>query len=262
MQGKGKNGIKIKLKVELMRNLKMTITYDGFKYKGWQKQKENDLTIQGKLEAVLSKMTGEAIQLVGCGRTDSGVHAENYIANFHTKCAFSINTMLDYLYEYLPEDIVVKSIENVAERFHARYNVKSKTYVYRINNNKFRDVFNRKYSYHLADKLNLTAMRNASEVLIGSHDFQSFSNSKNSDKSTSRTINYINITEQDGLIEIEVNGNGFLWNMVRIIVGTLIEVGKENLKPIDVEKALNEKKRWEAGPLAQAKGLFLREVQY
>ena len=245
-----------------MRNLKMTITYDGFKYKGWQKQKENDLTIQGKLEAVLSKMTGEAIQLVGCGRTDSGVHAENYIANFHTKCAFSINTMLDYLYEYLPEDIVVKSIENVAERFHARYNVKSKTYVYRINNNKFRDVFNRKYSYHLADKLNLTAMRNASEVLIGSHDFQSFSNSKNSDKSTSRTINYINITEQDGLIEIEVNGNGFLWNMVRIIVGTLIEVGKENLKPIDVEKALNEKKRWEAGPLAQAKGLFLREVQY
>lgn len=245
-----------------MRNLKMTITYDGFKYKGWQKQKETDLTIQGKIEAVLSKMTGEAIQLVGCGRTDSGVHAENYIANFHTKCAFSINTMLDYLYEFLPEDIVIKSMENVAERFHARYNVKSKTYVYRINNNKFRDVFNRKYSYHLAGKLNLTEMRNASEVLIGSHDFQSFTNSRNSDKSTSRTINYINIIEKDGLVEIEVNGNGFLLNMVRIIVGTLIEVGKGNLKPIDVKNILIEKKRWEAGPLAQAKGLFLRDVQY
>ena len=245
-----------------MRNLKMTIEYDGFKYKGWQKQKDTDLTIQGKIEAVLSKMTGEDIQLVGCGRTDSGVHAENYIANFHTESAFSTDTMLDYLYEYLPEDIVTKSLEDVAERFHARYNVKSKTYVYRINTNKFRNVFNRKYAYHLAEKINLTEMRKASDVLIGSHDFQSFTNARNSDKSTIRTINYININEKDCLLEIEVNGNGFLWNMVRIIVGTVIEVGKGNLKPIDVEKILNEKKRWEAGPLAQAKALFLRDVQY
>lgn len=240
----------------------MTITYDGSKFKGWQKQKSTDLTIQGKIEAVLSKMTGEEIQVVGCGRTDSGVHAENYIANFHTKCAFSINMMLDYLYEYLPEDIVVKSIENVDDRFHARYNVKAKTYVYIINNNKFRDVFNRKYVYHLADKLNLTEMRSAAEGLIGSHDFQSFTNARNSDKPTIRTINYLNIIEKDGLIEIEVNGNGFLWNMVRVIAGTLIEVGKGNLKPMDIERILNEKKRWEAGPLAQAKGLCLRNVEY
>lgn len=245
-----------------MRNLKMTIAYDGFKYKGWQKQKDTDLTIQGKIEAVLSKMTGEAIQIVGCGRTDTGVHAENYIANFHTKCTFSTDTMLEYLYEYLPEDIGIKAIEDVPERFHARYNVKSKTYVYKINNNKFRDIFNRKYTYHLAQKLDLTEMRNAAEVLIGSHDFQSFTNMRNSDKSTIRTINYINIVEKDGLLVIEVNGNGFLWNMVRIIVGTLIEVGKGNLKPIDVKKTLDEKKRSEAGPLAQAKGLFLRDVKY
>ncbi len=245
-----------------MRNMKMTIEYDGSKYKGWQKQKENDLTIQGKIEAVLSKMSGEVIQVVGCGRTDSGVHAENYIANFHTKCSFSTDAMLDYLYEYLPEDIGVKSIEDVAERFHARYNVKSKTYVYRINTNKFRNVFNRKYIYHLAEKLNISNMRKASEVLVGSHDFQSFVNSRNSDKSTVRTIYYLNINEKDGLVEIEVNGNGFLWNMVRVIAGTLIEVGKGKLKPMDVEKILNEQKRWEAGPLAQAKGLFLRDVQY
>ena len=245
-----------------MRNLKMTIEFDGSKYKGWQKQKETDLTIQGKIEAVLSKMTGEDILLVGCGRTDSGVHAENYIANFHTKCALSIETMLNYLYEFLPEDIVVRSMEEAAERFHARYNVKSKTYVYRINTNKFRNVFNRKYSYHLAEKLNLPEMRKASEVLLGSHDFQSFTNSRNSNKSTVRTIYYININEHDGLLEMEFNGNGFLWNMVRVIVGTLLEVGKGNLKPVDVEKILNEKKRWEAGPLAQAKGLFLRDVQY
>jgi len=128
--------------------------------------------------------------------------------------------------------------------------------------NKFRDVFNRKYTYHLADKLNLTEMRNASQVLIGSHDFQSFTNIRNSDKSTIRTINYINIIEKDDILVIEVNGNGFLWNMVRIIVGTLIEVGKGSLKPIEVEKILNEEKRWEAGPLAQAKGLFLRDVSY
>jgi len=245
-----------------MRNLKMTIAFDGSKYKGWQRQKDNDLTIQGKIEAVLSRMTGEDIQLVGCGRTDSGVHAENYIANFHTKSTFSTSRMLDYLYEYLPEDIGVKSIEEVAERFHARYNVKSKTYVYKMNTNKFRDVFNRKYTYHFAEKLNLIEMRKASEVLIGSHDFQSFTNARKSDKSTIRTINYINIIDTEGLLAIEVNGNGFLWNMVRIIVGTLIEVGKGNLQPVDVEKILNEKKRREAGPLAQAKGLFLRDVQY
>lgn len=244
-----------------MRNLRMTIAYDGSKYKGWQKQKDTELTIQGKIEAVLSKMTGEEILVVGCGRTDAGVHAENYIANFHTKCDFKTKMILDYLYEFLPEDIVVKSLEEVSERFHARYNVKAKTYVYTINNNKYRDVFKRKYSYHLSDKLNLTEMRNASEVLIGSHDFQSFTNSR-SDKSTIRTISYINIVEKNGIIEIEVNGNGFLWNMVRIIVGTLIEVGMGNLKLLDVERILNEKKRWEAGPLAQAKALCLRDVQY
>lgn len=245
-----------------MKNFKMTIAYDGSRYKGWQKQTETELTIQGKLEAVLSKMTGEEILVVGCGRTDGGVHAENYIANFHSKCALSINSMLDYLYEFLPEDIVVKSMESVPERFHARYNVKSKTYVYRITTHKFRDVFNRKYSYHLAEKLDLSEMRSVAEVLIGNHDFQSFTNLRNSNKSTIRTINSLNIIEKEGLLEIEVNGDGFLWNMVRIIVGTLIEVGKGNLTVIDVERILSEKKRWEAGPLAQAKGLFLRDVQY
>ena len=138
-----------------MRNFKMTISYDGSRYKGWQKQKETDLTIQGKLEAVLSKMTGEDILVVGCGRTDSGVHAENYIANFHTKCTWSNDAILYYLYEFLPEDIVVKSIELVNERFHAKYNVKSKTYVYKINTNKYRNVFERKYSYHIPEPLDL-----------------------------------------------------------------------------------------------------------
>ncbi|SHI56236.1 tRNA pseudouridine38-40 synthase [Clostridium amylolyticum] len=245
-----------------MRNIKMTIQYDGSRYRGWQKQKDLELTIQSKIENVLSKMTGEEVQVVGCGRTDSGVHAENYIANFHTHSIMSIEAMLDYLYEYLPEDIVVKSMKDTGERFHARYNVKSKTYIYRINNNSFRDVFNRRYVYHLNEKLNLDDMIKASEVLIGTHDFQSFTSLKSNTKPTVRTINYINITENNGMIEIEVNGNSFLLNMVRIITGTLLEVGKGNLKPLDVEKILNEKKRSEAGPIAPAKGLCLKIVNY
>lgn len=248
-----------------MRNLKMTIQYDGTRYKGWQKQNQkgnNVSTIQDKIETVLSKMTGESIQVIGCGRTDTGVHAENYIANFHTNCDLSIETMLNYLYEFLPEDIVIKSMKDTTERFHARYNAKSKTYVYRINNDKFRNVFSRKYAYHVSEKLDLVEMRKAAEFLIGTHDFKSFTSLKSNTKSTIRTINYINIEENDHMIEIEVSGNSFLLNMVRIITGTLLEVGKGNLKPVDVERILNEKKRSEAGPIAQAKGLCLKNVQY
>ncbi|WP_234121680.1 tRNA pseudouridine(38-40) synthase TruA [Clostridium hydrogenum] len=245
-----------------MRNIKMLIEYDGTRYKGWQKQKDGVSTIQARIENVLSKMTGENIQVIGCGRTDSGVHAENYTANFHTNCELSINTMLNYLYEFLPEDIVVKSMKDTTERFHARYNAKSKTYIYRINTSNFRSVFNRKYVYHTDDELDIDAMRKASEILIGTHDFQSFTNLKSKTKSTVKTINYINITKNSNLIEIEVNGNSFLFNMVRIIVGTLLEVGNGNLKISDVEKILDEKKRSEAGPIAQAKGLCLKNVDY
>ena len=245
-----------------MRNLKLTIEYDGTRYKGWQKQKEGVSTVQDKIESVLSKMTGENIQVIGCGRTDSGVHAENYIANFHTNCMNSIDIILDYLYEFLPEDIVVKSIKDTSERFHARYNVKSKTYVYRINNTKFRNVFNRKYEYQIDEKLDLEKMREGAKFLIGTHDFQSYTSLKPNTKPTLRTINFINITEQAGNIEIEVNGNGFLLNMVRIITGTLLEVGKGKLTPEDVQKILLEKRRAEAGPIAQAKGLCLKEINY
>lgn len=202
-----------------MRNLKMILEYDGTRYKGWQKQKKDVLTIQDKIETVLSKMTGEDIQVIGCGRTDAGVHAENYVANFHTNCDFTVDYMLDYLYEFLPEDIVVKTMKDTSERFHARYNVKSKTYVYRINNNKFRSVFNKKYAYHDNEKLNISAMKDAAEFLIGTHDFKSFTRLKSNSKSTIRAIKYINITENQGIISIEVNGNGFLLNMVRIIAG-------------------------------------------
>jgi len=173
-----------------------------------------------------------------------------------------VTEIVEYLNQYLPEDIVVKSIKDASERFHARYNVKSKTYVYRINNNKYQDVFNRKYVYHFKENLDLEEMRKATEYLIGTHDFRSFTNLKSKNKSTVRTINYINIKEEQGNIEIEVNGNGFLMNMVRIIVGTLLEVGTGKLKAEDVDVILKEKKRAEAGPIAPAKGLCLKEVNY
>lgn len=245
-----------------MRNIKLVIEYDGTRYKGWQKQKDNVSTVQDKIEKVLSKMTGEEIQVIGCGRTDTGVHAMNYIANFHTNSTFTNEDILNYLYEFLPEDIVVKAVTDVHDRFHARYNAKAKTYVYTINNGSHRSVFNRKYEYHTDEKLNLNAMEAAADILVGTHDFQSFTSLKSNSKSTVRTINYIDINRDEDIVEIEVNGDGFLMNMVRIIAGTLLEVGTGKLKASDVAKILERKQRSEAGPMAQAKGLALKEVQY
>ncbi|MGG7077233.1 tRNA pseudouridine(38-40) synthase TruA [Clostridium sardiniense] len=248
-----------------MRNLKLTLQYDGTRYKGFQKQNQkgsNVVTIQGKLENVLSKMTGEEINVIGCGRTDSGVHAENYIANFTTNSIMTCYEMFKYLLEYLPEDIAIKSIKDVSERFHSRYNVKSKTYVYTIDNNTYRNVFMKKYSYHIEDKLDVEKMKEASKMLIGTHDFESFTSLKGKKKSTIRTINYININEKDGMIEIEVNGNSFMLNMVRILAGTLIEVGLDKIKVKDINEIIEAKDRSRAGYRAPAHGLCLKELQY
>nr|WP_300096320.1 tRNA pseudouridine(38-40) synthase TruA [Sedimentibacter sp.] len=245
-----------------MRNIKMIIQYDGTRYKGWQKQTEDINTVQGRLEGILGNMTGEEIQLVGCGRTDTGVHAINYTANFHTNSAMNTEEMHKYLSDKLPDDIAVKSIKNSSERFHARYNILSKTYMYRINNSGIKNVFDRKYIHNIDEKLDLDKMRKCAEVLIGTHDFQSFTTLKSKTKSTVRTVNFITIEENEGIIEIEVNGNGFLWNMVRIILGTLIEAGKGKLSPQDVKNILDAKKRAEAGPMVPAKALFLKDVEY
>ncbi|SHI32549.1 tRNA pseudouridine38-40 synthase [Clostridium cavendishii DSM 21758] len=245
-----------------MRNLKMTIQFDGSRYKGFENPKAIDASVLNKIETVLNKMTGEQVKVVGCGKTDVGVHAENYIANFHTKCTLSTNAMLDYFYEFLPEDIVVKNLDEVDERFHSRYNVKSKTYLYTINNNKFRDVFSRKYAYHIDIDLDLEEMKKAAEVLIGKYDFQSFTNLKPGSKSTIRTIESINITNNKGIIEIEMTADEFLLNMPRIIVGTLLDVAKGKITAKDVESDLKMKKRAEFGPIATSKALCLKSVKY
>lgn len=249
-----------------MRNIRMTIQYDGSRYKGWQKQNIKGMdvsTIQGKIENVLSKMIGEEIQVIGCGRTDTGVHADKYTANFKTNSNKNIKDMSKYLHEFLPEDISVISLRDVSDRFHSRLNAISKTYVYTIDNNRFANVFIKKYAYHVEGQLNIEKMKEASKYFIGTHDFKGFSGVKDkSKKSTVRTINYINITEKDNIIKIEYNGNGFLINMVRILSGTLINVGKGQIEPEDIKKMLQSKQRSELAVKAPAKGLCMKEVNY
>ena len=245
-----------------MRNIKITIEYDGSRYKGFQRLKDNDNTIQGKIEAVLSKMADEKIEIIGSGRTDMGVHAYNQVANFKTNSSLSVRNIYDYLNNYLPEDIVIKSVEEVDERFHSRYNVKQKVYLYKINNSKTQDVFLRKYSTYIEKPLDIELMKKASEYLVGEHDFTSFASSKSKKKSNVREIHSITINKNKDMIDIFVEGNGFLYNMVRIIAGALIEVGLNKKTPEDIKLMLDAKDRSKASDTAPAKGLYLYSVKY
>lgn len=245
-----------------MRNIKMIIQYDGSNFKGFQRLKDNDNTIQGKIEDVLSKLSEENIEIVASGRTDMGVHALGQVVNFKTNCTESIEKIQNYLYKYLPESIVVTKIEEVDDRFHSRYNAKSKIYMYRIDNNKYHNPFNRRYTHHLDKKLDIEKMQEASKHLIGEHDFTSFASSRSKKKSHVRTIEYIKIQEKNNLLEIYIKADGFLYNMVRIIVGTLIDAGLHKINPEDVKRILQSKNRVVASDTAPAKGLYLLDVQY
>ena len=245
-----------------MRNIKMIIKYDGSRYKGFQRLKDNDMTIQGKIESVLSKMTNEDIEIIGSGRTDMGVHAYGQVANFKTNSIMPLNKIKSYLYEYLPEDIVITSLEEVDERFHSRYNAKSKIYLYKIFNDEIHNPFLRKYTTHIPKKLDLDLMKEGSKYLIGEHDFTSFASSKSKKKSNIRIIKSISIKEENGLIEVYVEGNGFLYNMVRIIIGSLIDVGLRKKSPEDIKIMLDAKDRKKSSDTAPSKGLYLYKVKY
>lgn len=245
-----------------MRNIKLVIQYDGSRYKGFQRLKDNDNTIQGKIEDVLSKMGDEDIEIIGSGRTDMGVHAYKQVANFKTNSTLSVRKINDYLDKYLPEDIVVRETSEVDDRFHARYNAKAKVYLYKINNSKHHDVFLRKYTTHVEKPLDIVAMKEASKYLIGEHDFTSFASSKSKKKSNVREIHSITINKNNEAIDIFVEGNGFLYNMVRIIVGALIDVGLHRKSPEDIKNMLDKKDRSQASDTAPAKGLYLYSVKY
>ncbi|MDD6812128.1 MAG: tRNA pseudouridine(38-40) synthase TruA [Lachnospiraceae bacterium] len=245
-----------------MRNFKLTLQYEGARYQGWQRQESTDNTIQGKLELLLSKMCGQKIEIQGSGRTDAGVHAMAQIANFHADTDKTTEEILDYMNQYLPEDIVVCAVEEVPERFHSRLNAKGKVYRYQIINSKIPSVFDRRYAYQIEEKLDIEAMRRAADYLEGTHDFQSFTSAKKGKKSTIRTIESIQIEEQGEKLVLTYTGNGFLYHMVRILTGTLIEVGLDKRKPEDMAAILDAKDRKEAGCLVPAKGLTLMQVQY
>ena len=244
-----------------MRNLRLDICYDGTRYRGWQRLPGKGDTIQGKLETTLSRILGEPIEISGSGRTDAGVHARGQVANFHCESAMSVGEILENLRRYLPEDIGIYSCRDVSPRFHARLNAKEKTYCYRIWNSDSPCVFDRRYVTVIPERLNISLMEEAAGHLLGQHDFSAFCGNAKMKKSTVRYIRAIEIKPLGEEIQIYFTGNGFLHNMVRILVGTLIEVGRRE-RSADSIPELFGGKRAEAGFLAPAQGLCLMEVFY
>lgn len=245
-----------------MRNIRLLLQYEGTRYQGWQRQTSSDNTIQGKMETLLSKMCQEPIEISASGRTDAGVHAMGQVANFHTNSEMSTEEMLAYCNRYLPEDIAVVEVSEAAPRFHSRLNACGKCYCYRVINSDIPNVFWRRFAQEVPEKLDEDAMRRAAELLLGEHDFKSFTSAKKGKKSTVRRIDEISIVREGNLLSFTFVGNGFLHHMIRILMGTLLEVGMGKRTPESMNDILEACNREKAGPLVPAKGLTLMKVYY
>ncbi|MBO5282411.1 MAG: tRNA pseudouridine(38-40) synthase TruA [Lachnospiraceae bacterium] len=245
----------------MKQNYRLILMYDGSRYYGWQRQPGHD-TIQGKLEAVLERMCGEPVEVIGAGRTDAGVHARNMVANALMDTALNMEEIRDYLNRYLPEDIAVKEVKEAGPRFHARYNATGKTYCYTCFDGPVKPVFDRKYVYVLEQRPDIGAMEAAAEVLKGEHDFRNFCVNPRMKKSTVRRVDRIHIQRQGDYIRFTFHGTGFLQNMVRILVGTLLEVGYGRMSLKQVQEVLETEERRKAGPTAPAQGLCMMQVDY
>lgn len=246
----------------MRQNYRMTLQYEGTKYNGWQKQGNTPNTIQAKLEAILQKLDGTEVEVRGSGRTDAGVHAAGQVASFALEHPLPAEAVMAYINQYLPRDIGVVDLEEAEHRFHARLNAKGKTYRYRIHQGDIPDVFGRRYSWPCPDMLDLEAMQAAAAHMVGKQDFQSFCDLKNSKKSTVRRVDSITIYRENTDILLDFTGEGFLYHMVRLMVGTLAEVGARRILPGQIPAILAAKDRKQAGPLAPACGLMLMEVTY
>jgi len=245
-----------------MRNIKLLIEYDGTNYQGWQIQAKG-VTIQGLIEEKLAILTGELVHLIGSGRTDAGVHALGQVAHFKTKSQMDVHTIQRALNSLLPSDIVIQRAEEVKEDFHARKQSKSKVYEYWILNREVRSPFQHGYAWHIPQKLDFRAMGRATQDLVGEHDFSSFRSVGSPTRTAVRKVIRAKWKKgRDGLIRFEIEANGFLKQMVRAIVGTLVEVGKGKIRSEEFQKILCAKDRKRAGPTAPARGLFLKEVKY
>ena len=244
-----------------MRNIKLIIEYDGKSFNGWQKQ-PNKLNIQGEIERAIGEITGEEIDLIASGRTDAGVHSLGQTANFKTNSNLPIEKFAIAINSKLKKSIVIKSAEEVDERFHSRYSVKSKTYRYTINNSQMGTALYREMEYHVPMKLNIEKMKQAAKHFEGEHDFKGFKASGTSSKSSVRTIYKADVREDGERIYIELTGSGFLYNMVRIISGTLVDVGLGKINPEEILKIIDAKDRSKAGKTLPAHGLCLIKVEY
>ena len=244
-----------------MRNIKLTIEYDGKEYNGWQKQ-PNKLNIQGEIERAIENITGEQVNLIGSGRTDAGVNAFGQVANFKIDSQFPIEKMATAINSQLKKSIRIKKAEEVSAEFHSRYNCHSKTYEYVIDNSEQGTAIYRNLTYHVSQKLNVEKMQKAIKYFIGEHDFSSFKSSGTSSKSSVRIIYDAQIIQKQEKIIIKLTGNGFMYNMVRIIAGTLVEVGLENIKPEEIKDILEAKNRQKSGKTLPPQGLFLMDVEY
>lgn len=240
----------------------MTLEYDGTAYAGWQRQK-NGLSIQQVLEEKIAVMTGEAAKVVGSGRTDAGVHALAQVAHFRTATAIPARNLLQGLNSLLPRDIAVIRLDEAPEDFHARHSATGKVYLYRILNRPVRSALYRHFAWEIFQPLDVARMQEAAAHLAGNHDFTSFTTIHSDAPHRVRTIREISVTRsEEDFVGITVEGEGFLRYMVRIIAGTLVEVGKGRRPPGDIPAVLAAKDRAAAGITAPARGLFLKEVRY
>lgn len=245
-----------------MRNIKLIIQYDGSRYQGWQRLSDNSDTIQEKIETVLASLVNEEVQLVGSGRTDAGVHARMQVANFLTRAKASCDQILDHCYRFLPKDIVVQEACETDHDFHARFQARQKTYCYTIDNGPRHDVFTRKTALHVPEKLDVDAMREAAQVFVGQHDFRSFTKLHSKTKTTVRIVFKVDIQEKNRFIIIRICGSGFLYKMVRLMVGALIAAGRGQLKAAQIREILMKKDKNNSIEPAAPHGLCLEEVEY
>lgn len=246
----------------MVRKIKLLIEYDGTNYQGWQVQAEGQ-TIQGVIEDRLARILGEPVHLIGSGRTDAGTHAFGQVAHFTTHRNLDPTTIQRALNSLLPEDILILKAEEVGEAFHARKGVRSKVYEYHILNRPLRSVFYRPYVWHIPYPLDWEEIRKATQKLVGRHDFSSFRSTGSPVTSALREVFRAEWKQgKDGLMRFQIEANGFLKQMVRAIVGTLVEVGKGKLDAEGFQRILDSRDRRRAGPTAPAHGLFLKEVKY
>jgi len=243
------------------RNILVVVSYKGTNFFGWQKQKK-EITIQGEIESALFKVLHEKINLTGSGRTDAGVHALGQTANFKIQSQIKDWKLLKALNANLPDDIRIRNLKEVDEKFSARYSTKKKTYRYRVYTEKTKSPFENEYSYFYPYDLDVKFVKGALKYLVGRHDFTSFSSIKDMNKSKIRTIKKIRVYKAGGMLNVEFVGNGFLYNMIRIIMGTVIDLHMHKRKPSEMKKILNGHNRDLAGSTLSSKGLFLVDVKY